>query len=208
MTILKFKKLQAILNQDLINKYLIETIYQIPRIKTINVQLDIKEVIEINKNSFNTIKEKPYKLKIFLLLFFYFLKIPFYKIQQFLKVTKSSKKLKLTRNFFEISSINKTVFNTLLFSLFIENNPLKTSKNINSLQKFLILPSKYNDSINIKFLLASQLFENIKHLGFFIFKNSTLKQLNFNLLLQLYNPNKIKNLKNLLYNMPFFWING
>ena len=208
MTILKLKKLQVIFNQDLMNKYLIKNMYQIPKIKTINVQINIKDVIEINKNSFNNIKEKPYKLKIFLLLFFYFLKIPFYKIQKFLKITKGNNKLKLKTNVLEIISINKRVFNNLILSLFMENTCLKTSKNINSLQKFLILPSKSIDSINLKFLMSSEIFENIKKLGFFIFKNSTLKQLNFTLILQLYNPTKINNLKNLLYNMPFFWING
>lgn len=208
MTILKLKKLQCIFNYDLVNKYLIKTVHQIPKIKTINVQVNINEVLELNKNSFITIKEKPYKIKTFLLLFFYFLQKPSYKIQKFQKITSSNKKVKVKKNILEIISINKSLFNTLILSLFIENNCLKTANNINSFQKFLVLPSKFENSINFKFLVSSQFFENIKSLGFLIFKNSTFKQLNFNLLVQLYNPNKISNIKSLLYNMPFFWING
>ena len=208
MSQIKFKKLKHIFNCDLLNKYIIKSVFQLPQLNSILIKLSIKDLAAINNNLVVPIKAKDYKIKAFLSLFFYFLNIPYYKIQKVQQLKPERNEEAFLQQFFQIFCSNKFLMHELIFSLFIENKLLINNQGKNIFNKFLITAAKKTNSCSVHLLVAARMFENFDKLSTFMFNATSFKQINFQLLGVLSKPNKVFNIQNLIHNMPFFWING
>lgn len=205
---LKFKKLNYIFNCDLANKYVISNVFNIPKISDITIQLSLQDIISFNDSLTVPFKDKDYKIKSFLLLFFYFLNIPFYKVKKIIESRFKIETKKFSKSFFQFSCSNKTFLENFIFNLFVENQVLNTNQNKNSLSKFLVTKASNIQYCIFHFLVVAKTFESFDRVGISIFNDTNIKQINFKLMIQIYKPNFFFNVKTMIQNLPFFWING
>lgn len=205
---IKSKRLNYIFNCDLVNKYLCKNVFEIPRISNVVIQLDLQELSKLNESLTIPLREKEYKIKAFLLLFFYFLNIPYYKIKNIVEYQKRIKIKRYNKNFLQLCCSNKTFFTHFLFNLFIENQVLVNNQNKNSFNKVLITPSTDDQHKMFHLFVIAKSFENFEKMCFLMFNDSNIKNLNFKLMFKMYLPKISFNVKVLMQNIPFFWING
>lgn len=208
MSQIKFKKLKHIFSCDLLNKYVVKSVFQLPQLNNIALKLSIKDLIAFNDSLVVPLKEKDSKIKAFLSLFFYFLNVPYYKIQKVNELKQEKNKEVFLKQFFQIICSNKFLIHDFIFHLFIENKLLVNNQGKNIFNKFLVTASGNINSCSIHLLVAARVFESFDRIGIFVFNNNFIKQINFQLLGVLLKPNRVSNISNLVHNMPFFWING
>lgn len=205
---IKIKRLNYILNCDLVNKYLCKNVFTVPRISHVVIQLDLQEVMKLNESLTLPVREKDYKIKAFLLLFFYFLNIPYYKIKNIVEYQKKLKIKQYNKSFLQLCCSNKIFFTNFLFNLFIENQVLINNQNKNSFNKILVTPTRDSQNKIFHFFVVAKAFENFEKMCFLIFNDANIKNLNFKLMCKFYMPKTCFNVKVLMQNIPFFWING
>jgi hypothetical protein len=195
-----FTKNDYILNCDHLNKYNLKTIYSLPKILSISINLPLKNIIDSSENS-SIIKK--YKLKSFFYL--YALSSFFPLIQSnFLKVDRNTEnKLNLS---LKIQYLNQLEINSFLRVLFIENWK-KISKS----------DFKFYDIKNLKVLIDEKksMFSVVVPIYFFfelnemfinLFPNLNSKEFYFTITVILKKDSKILDFKTYIQNLQLFWI--
>jgi len=203
---LKLKKLNQIYKCDLSNKYVIKSLFQVPQITKVTLNLNIKDLSAFNASLGISVNEKEYKIKTFLILFFYFFSNPFYNLKYLLGVSRFVSET--AKPYLQILSSQKSLVNEFMLNMFIENSSLLNNQNKNIFNKFLVTQSSNQNCKLLHFFLSAKSFENFDKIGLFVFNNNNIKQINFQMVCELSQLNSSLNIKKLVQNMPFFWING
>ena len=190
-----FCRLNYLLKCDLVSKYLLKDVYSYPKIKYINLDLPLNNLL-IDKNSnFNNLN---FKIRIFIIFYLFNFNIPFLKCFNIVKQNKINSILNVTDFKLVITLKKKKFISNFLFSLFVENLKLDNLKIKN------IFSNIYGDSkirlvvpltslYNMSYLINSNIFSiNFKETFFFI--DIILKNKN------------LKNKDYLLKNLEFFWL--
>jgi hypothetical protein len=190
-----FYRLNYLLKCDLVNKYLLKDVYSYPKIKYINLDLSLNNLLVDKNSNFNNLN---FKIRIFIIFYLLDFNIPFLKCLNIVKQNKTHSILNITDFKLIIILKKKKIINNFLFSLFVENLKL------NNLEIKNIFSNIYEDSktrlvvpltslYNLSYLINSNIFSiNFKETFFFI--DIILKNKN------------IKNKDSLLKNLEFFWL--
>lgn len=191
---------------DLINKYNLTSTYHIPELKDINLELSLKDFLEVYGLAGKDSSDPVIQTKAFIALFNLTGTKPYIKAN---KSLSSSGRQKTTVVNYSIKvSLKKTSskFN-FLFMLFVENwHRLK-------LEDFTIFNKTPNKKISDKkFVLNSLIPSNcLFEADEILSKNLTginSKNLKFRLNLSFENSLLLRNRNNIILNLPFFWISG
>jgi hypothetical protein len=192
-------------NCDLINKYSLKNTNNIPKIKKISLELDLKDFLlasEISEKNQKHILSQTKSYLLFYILFGFLPKINFNK-----NVVSKSKILTLSELHYSLSVVfsTKREVNNFLHSFFIENFSKLSSDGFKVFKK-----KEINNKVNSlnSFLLSIIIPGNSFNESDSFFKGGlNLKNLKFKLNISINNP-KLKNNQNIVKNLPFFWING
>jgi hypothetical protein len=193
-------------NCDLINKYNIKNIHQIPKLDKIVLELDLKDLL----NSYETVvkdqTDSVAQVKAFLILYVFMGMFPFIKAS---KSISSSGRLKTTNQQYSLKIVLRTKeqLNSFLFSLFVENwqklsledfRLFKNDRIKNAAEKTFVLNS----------LVPGGCFFDINEFLSKSLSGLNSKNFKFRLNFSFNNFIDIKNRNNLIKNLPFFWISG
>jgi len=193
-------------NCDLINKYNIKNIHQIPKLDKIVLELDLKDLL----NSYETVvkdqTDSVAQVKAFLILYVFMGMFPFIKAS---KSISSSGRLKTTNQQYSLKIVLRTKeqLNSFLFSLFVENwqklsledfRLFKNDRIKNAAEKIFVLNS----------LVPGGCFFDINEFLSKSLSGLNSKNFKFRLNFSFNNFIDIKNRNNLIKNLPFFWISG
>ena len=193
-------------NCDLINKYNIKNIHQIPKLDKIVLELDMKDLL----NSYETVvkdqTDSVAQVKAFLILYVFMGMFPFIKAS---KSISSSGRLKTTNQQYSLKIVLRTKeqLNSFLFSLFVENwqklsledfRLFKNDRIKNAAEKIFVLNS----------LVPGGCFFDINEFLSKSLSGLNSKNFKFRLNFSFNNFIDIKNRNNLIKNLPFFWISG
>ena len=107
-------------NLDLINKYNLKSVYIVPNLQNVSLNLSLNTIVEACdfKNIVN--KDHEIQIKSFLLLYITFLIIPFIKNNK-IRVLKSNDKNLKMNYILKVVLINATDIHEFLFLIFVEN---------------------------------------------------------------------------------------
>lgn len=193
-------------NCDLINKYNIKNIHQIPKLDKIVLELDMKDLL----NSYETVvkdqTDSIAQVKAFLILYVFMGMFPFIKAS---KSISSSGRLKTTNQQYSLKVVLRTKkqLNSFLFSLFVENwqklsledfRLFKNDRIKNAAEKTFVLNS----------LIPGGCFFDVNEFLSKSLSSLNSKNFKFRLNFSFNNFIDIKNRNNLIKNLPFFWISG
>ena len=184
---------------DLINKYNLKNIYQKPKLETIVMDFSIEN--DTNSLSGNSIKAA-------LVLYFISMLYPFVNIKK--AKTNDMNKTKNTniKYKFKIIFSNKNEINSILSTIFIEN------WNTLLLEDFILFNSKFNKTKAIfkkevfKTKIPLQSFFELESFFSKVVTEINPKDLSVNLNFLFSNFIIGQNRKNLIQNLPNFWISG
>lgn len=191
-------------NCDLVNKYLLTDIYSIPQIKTIKLNISLKNFASfVDSNDFSEKKDLNIKYRTFIVSFLLNSNIPFLKNVNINTFSKNNDLSNLEDFFFHIIYSEKKLLNNFLFSLFIENSEnLKKFDNVYNTQ--YISNKKNTSKINMKIPI-----NNIYDISYLV--NSNILSANpkeMYISVDCIVKNKFyKDKKNIIKSIPFFWLN-
>lgn len=182
---------------DLIYKYNLENIKQIPRITKMNVSLKMNEnlkELEIGHNlSLNLIN-----IQLFLIIYIFYFSYPFIKYSK----SKISKE-----NFFFLNSTisEKSLIYSFLDSFFVDNTVKTKNLNFLSLNYFKIKTCPLTKKATFTIEVPLSFFDEINE--FSAFNNLNIKELFIFLSFSIKNPIflHLSNNKFFLRNLPYFW---
>lgn len=191
---------------DLINKYNLTSTYHIPELKDINLELSLKDFLEVYELAGKDSSDPVIQTKAFIALF------NLTGTKPYIKANKSVSSLGRQKTTVVDYSIKVSLIKTsskfnFLFMLFVENwHRLK-------LEDFTIFNKTPNKKISDKkFVLNSLIPSNcLFEADEILSKNLTginSKNLKFRLNLSFENSLLLKNRNNIILNLPFFWISG
>ena len=190
-------------NCDLINKYGLKNTNNIPNIKKISLELDLKDFLLASEISEKNQKHVLSQTKAYLLFYILFGFIPRINFNK-----NKASKLKISGLSELHYSLNlvftkKKEIDGFLNSLFIDN-----FSNLNSSLKTLKKKEINNKMNSLDFFLVSFIIPGISfNENENLFKGSlNFKNLKFKLNILINNP-QLKNNQNIVRNLPFFWIN-
>lgn len=191
-------------NCDLVNKYLLTDIYSIPQIKTIKLNISLKNFASfVDSNDFSEKKDLNIKYRTFIVSFLLNSNIPFLKNVNINTFSKNNDLSNLEDFFFHIIYSEKKLLNNFLFSLFIENS--ENLKKFNNVYNTQYISNKKNTSkINMKIPI-----NNIYDISYLV--NSNILSANpkeMYISVDCIVKNKFyKDKKNIIKSIPFFWLN-
>lgn len=193
-------------NCDLINKYNIKNVHQIPKLDKIVLELDMKDLLNSYENSSKDQTDSVAQVKAFLILYIFMGLFPYIKAS---KAVSSSGRLKTTNLQYSLKVVfrKKEEINNFLFSLFVENWQ-KLSLEDFKLFKNERAKSKVEKTFVLNSLLPADCFFDINE---FLSKSLTgvnSKNLKFRLNFSFNSFIGVKDRNKLIKNLPFFWISG
>jgi hypothetical protein len=182
---------------DLIYKYNLENIKQIPKITKVNVSLKMNEnlkELEIGHNlSFNLIN-----IQLFLIIYIFYFSYPFIKYSK----SKISKE-----NFFFLNSTisEKSLIYSFLDSFFVDNTVKTKNLSFLSLNYFKIKTCSLEKKTTFTIKVPLSFFDEINE--FSSFNSLNIKELFIFLSFSIENPIfiRLSNNKFFLRNLPYFW---
>lgn len=191
---------------DLINKYNIKNVHQIPKLDKIVLELDMKDLLNSYENSSKDQTDSVAQVKAFLILYIFMGLFPYIKAS---KAVSSSGRLKTTNLQYSLKVVfrKKEEINNFLFSLFVENWQ-KLSLEDFKLFKNERAKSKVEKTFVLNSLLPADCFFDINE---FLSKSLTgvnSKNLKFRLNFSFNSFIGVKDRNKLIKNLPFFWISG
>lgn len=192
-------------NCDLINKYNFKNTNNLPRVKKISLELNLKEFLNASDLSEKNQKHILSQTRSYLLL---------YIILGFLPQINYNKNINLKSKLIKDSELNyslKLTFSTrkdidnILYSFFLENLSKLYLDGFTFFQKKEV----NNKIVGLKsFLLTTSIPGNsFYEVENFFKENLNLKNMRFKLNILILNTST-KNNKNLIKNLPFFWMSG
>ncbi len=193
-------------NCDLINKYNVKSVHQIPKLDKIVLELDMKDLLNSYEISSKDQTDSVAQVKAFLILYIFIGLFPYIKAS---KAVSSSGRLKTTNLQYSLKVVlrRKEEINNFLFSLFVENWQ-KLSLEDFKLFKNERVKSKAEKTFVLNTLLPADCFFDISE---FLSKSLTgvnSKNLKFRLNFSFNSSINVKDLNKLIKNLPFFWISG
>lgn len=193
-------------NCDLINKYNVKSVHQIPKLDKIVLELDMKDLLNSYEISSKDQTDSVAQVKAFLILYIFIGLFPYIKAS---KAVSSSGRLKTTNLQYSLKVVlrRKEEINNFLFSLFVENWQ-KLSLEDFKLFKNERVKSKAEKTFVLNTLLPVDCFFDISE---FLSKSLTgvnSKNLKFRLNFSFNSPINVKDRNKLIKNLPFFWISG
>ena len=199
----KFKHFLS--NCDLINKYNFKNINHLPKVKKVSLELDLKEFLIASDLSEKNQKHIFSQIKAYLLLYIILGFIP--QINYNKNINLKAKMLKGSEPNYSLKltfSTTKDIDN-ILHSFFVENLSKLHLDGFTFFQKKEINHKTTElNSFLLSTLIPGNSFYEIES---FFKENLNLKNLKFKLDISISNPS-IKNNKNIIKNLPFFWISG
>jgi|TARA_A100001035_G_scaffold25981_1_gene17419 ribosomal protein L5 len=193
-------------NCDLINKYNVKSVHQIPKLDKIVLELDMKDLLNSYEISSKDQTDSVAQVKAFLILYIFIGLFPYIKAS---KAVSSSGRLKTTNLQYSLKVVlrRKEEINNFLFSLFVENWQ-KLSLEDFKLFKNERVKSKAEKTFVLNTLLPADCFFDISE---FLSKSLTgvnSKNLKFRLNFSFNSSINVKDRNKLIKNLPFFWISG
>jgi len=193
-------------NCDLINKYNVKSVHQIPKLDKIVLELDMKDLLNSYEISSKDQTDSVAQVKAFLILYIFIGLFPYIKAS---KAVSSSGRLKTTNLQYSLKVVlrRKEEINNFLFSLFVENWQ-KLSLEDFKLFKNERVKSKAEKTFVLNTLLPADCFFYISE---FLSKSLTgvnSKNLKFRLNFSFNSSINVKDRNKLIKNLPFFWISG
>ena len=193
-------------NCDLINKYNVKSVHQIPKLDKIVLELDMKDLLNSYEISSKDQTDSVAQVKAFLILYIFIGLLPYIKAS---KAVSSSGRLKTTNLQYSLKVVlrRKEEINNFLFSLFVENWQ-KLSLEDFKLFKNERVKSKAEKTFVLNTLLPADCFFDISE---FLSKSLTgvnSKNLKFRLNFSFNSSINVKDRNKLIKNLPFFWISG
>ena len=193
-------------NCDLINKYNVKSVHQIPKLDKIVLELDMKDLLNSYEISSKDQTDSVAQVKAFLILYIFIGLFPYIKAS---KAVSSSGRLKTTNLQYSLKVVlrRKEEINKFLFSLFVENWQ-KLSLEDFKLFKNERVKSKAEKTFVLNTLLPADCFFYISE---FLSKSLTgvnSKNLKFRLNFSFNSSINVTDRNKLIKNLPFFWISG
>jgi len=193
-------------NCDLINKYNVKSVHQIPKLDKIVLELEMKDLLNSYEISSKDQTDSVAQVKAFLILYIFIGLFPYIKAS---KAVSSSGRLKTTNLQYSLKVVlrRKEEINNFLFSLFVENWQ-KLSLEDFKLFKNERVKSKAEKTFVLNTLLPADCFFDISE---FLSKSLTgvnSKNLKFRLNFSFNSSINVKDRNKLIKNLPFFWISG
>ncbi len=193
-------------NCDLINKYNVKSVHQIPKLDKIVLELDMKDLLNSYEISSKDQTDSVAQVKAFLILYIFIGLFPYIKAS---KAVSSSGRLKTTNLQYSLKVVlrRKEEINNFLFSLFVENWQ-KLSLEDFKLFKNERVKSKAEKTFVLNTLLPADCFFDISE---FLSKSLTgvnSRNLKFRLNFSFNSSINVKDRNKLIKNLPFFWISG
>lgn len=173
---------------DLLNKYKVSSIYLIPQIKTVSINLAFKSLVNaLESHSGYTEKDDTIKKRMYIILYYTLNVIPYINIKS---ISNNTNELNLS-----LLITKKHLIYQFLFSFLIENKINKKDIKVKS----LFLKKKMIKSI---FNLNAINFHDFFYIFNFFYKDINIKNilLNINLYINNVNIQKFN-----IYNLLFFW---
>ena len=195
---------------DLLNKYHLTEYSKTPKVKSLIIQLPIKEMINSLESSGKNSLDPDVQLKSFVLLYILNLFLPYVSFNRTDSVGSNKTKGSVLDGHLEIVLLETDSIDIFLSSFFVENwNRISENDcfSFNSLgKKKKIFESNQFDFFSVK-ISANCIFD------VFDFLNKNLLDVNpkdLNLTIKFVFENLVSNLdkKNSIKNIPFFWISG
>lgn len=183
-------------NCDLLNKYFVNSLFNLPKLKTVSLDLPLLDLLKCNENALINETASNLKLKAFLLLYFYFQTIPFIKCQKI--INKNFKEEKIAKSAVSICFSNPAQLSSILFNFFLE-------------KKFSFSSLLYKEKMfftYFQFLILSKNLENFEKTSNDVFTEFNTKGLFLQIHCKVIKPKNALNLQLFFQNLPFFWING
>lgn len=193
---------------DLSNKYLIKSIFFIPKIKQIKLELTELNQFLVDNQAENE-KLLAIQYQVFILFYLYFQKLPFLK---FLvkRIKNSALKKGYTIHstlFFSVCFTNQKTIKQFLTNLFIENRVLRGLELKNSLL-YNFCAIDQTSAFKMHLLVSSKILEGFDKMNLNLIPALNIQNLFFKITINCLQPVvKVKPVF-LLQNFPFFWINA
>lgn len=189
-------KTQPLLVYDSLNKFLLQNLYNQPKIKTITFTLPLKHILKAYDKINTKETDKIVQKLAFLFLYCYFSRKPIIQMKRLVKKSNAF------NTFLNININNANEIQALLLSLLLEN-PLLSKKNTLNIK----ILSLSNTLVHYEIFCAATFLINAQNLLQLFFESITAKTLYFKLNIRVKGNAfyKLKNARHLLYNTSFFW---
>jgi ribosomal protein L5 len=193
-------------NCDLINKYNIKNVHQVPKLDKIVLELDIKDLLNSYDIPSKDQTDSVIQIKSFLVLYVLIGLFPYIRAS---KAVSSSGRLKITNLQFslKVALRKKEEINNFLFSLFVENWQKLVLEDF-KLFKSQKAKSEAKKVFVLNCLLPADCFFDISDFLSKSLNGINSKNLKFRLNFSFKNPTDVKDRNKLIKNLPFFWISG
>ena len=203
---LKYKNLTTLVNIDLIQKFLVKSCFQIPKIKEIVIDYPIMRFSGTSEN-YDFMTEQELKINFFLVFYFYFCQVPFLKIKN-IKLSHGPSTLPLnTFIYLRLYFLNSQKVFSFLQKLFLEKKEIKNNFNKNILNHYFLSDNR-KTSFKIHFMFQTLYLEDFDTFSQIILVKPSLKTLQIQTQITIFKPISIFINKEFLQNLLFFWING
>lgn len=192
-------------NCDLINKYNLTTVYNIPRVKKISLELNLKDFLLSSDLSEKNQKHALSQIKSYLLLYIILGFKPRINYNKNIDLNKTITKEALLNYSLKLTFSTKKELNNILSTFFVENSSKLKLDGFNLFNGRRV-NTKTNDLNNFLFstIIPGNSFSEVEN----FFKDGlNFKNLNYKLNISILNPS-LKNENNIIKNLPFFWISG
>lgn len=200
--LIKMFKNNYLANCDLVNKYLLTDIYSIPKIKTIKLNFSLRDFASnVDFHGSYEKKDLILKYKTFTICFLLNANIPFLKNVNFNTFSKNNDVSNFEDFFLSLIFSEKKSLNNFLFSIFIENN--ENLKKFNTIDNMQFISCKKN-IYTISTKIPMTYFYDIAYLFNSNIISTNLKEIYMNVDF-IFKNKFIKNKKNIIKSIPFFW---
>lgn len=203
---LKYKNLNHLVNIDLMQKFLVKSCFQIPKIKEIIFDYPIMRFKGASEN-YDFFTEQELKINFFLVFYFYFCQVPFLKIKN---IKLNCIKFNLPLNTFiylRLYFLNTQKIFFFMQKLFLEKKEIKNNFNKNILKHYF-LSNQCKTDFKIHFMFQTMYLEDFDNLSQIILLKPSVKTLLIQTRMSILKPVYIFINKEFLQNLLFFWING
>lgn len=203
---LKYKHLNNLVNLDLMQKFLVKSCFQIPKIKEIIFDYPIMRFSGVSE-SYGFITEQELKINFFLVFYFYFCQVPFLKIKNIkLKYINSTLPVN-TFIYLRLYFLNSQKIFFFLQKLFLEKKEVKNNFNKNIFNQYFLSDQRKNN-FKIHFMFQTIYLEDFDAFSQSILLRPGVKTLQIQTKMSISKPISIFINKEFLQNLIFFWING
>jgi len=193
---------------DLLNKYNLKSVHELPKLKKIVLDFNLADLISASENRDKEQTDSNIQIKASSI--FYVL-TGFIAYINFNKSLSSIKKLKISENNYsiKISTTNSNEINHFLLTFFVENwTKLLIEDFILQRKKKELSKIDSEKNIVLSSIVPSEVFFELEMFLNKIITGINSKNFNIKINFLFDNPNELKNSQTLIKNLPYFWISG